>query len=345
MSIVRYETVSIEFAPNNFGLKDVSFEVEPGEIVYITGPSGSGKTTLMRLLTKEYTPSLGEVYFRDEPIAHISPGKVHHHRRRIGVVFQDYRLIPEMNVWENIALPLSVLGKKSAEIESRVTDLLKLIKLPDKAFHFPSQLSGGEAQRVSIARSLAMGPELIFADEPTGNLDPTSARSIAKLLHKVHELGTTVLIATHDQAVLGHDDTYRRIELDHGKLVGDSKRKKGSLSRKIKSSRSSEIKTKNIEQTSPQQKSTAIKKSKSATALKLSQDDTPKTDPDIKKDQDKAHNKDHMRDSTSVAPPNDAHEAKSRLHDSHQGSIWSKFFRKPKKSSNEEEGITEDDKD
>ncbi len=338
MSIVRYETVSIEFSPNNFGLKDVSFEVEPGEIVYITGPSGSGKTTLMRLLTKEYTPSAGEVYFRDEPIARIKQGQVHHHRRKIGVVFQDYRLIPEMNVWENIALPLSVLGKKSAEIESRVTDLLKLIKLPEKAFHFPSQLSGGEAQRVSIARSLAIGPELIFADEPTGNLDPETSHTIAKLLHKVNELGTTVLIATHDQEVLGHGDKHRRIKLDQGKLVSDNGPKKVPVSHKTKTT---EPKTTH-EGDEEQLKSSLENNSKNKTPAKDISDESTKS-ADATPENDDMSDKEASIDPTSVATPNDAHEAKSRLHDSHQGSIWSKFFRKPKKSSGEV--ITEEDKD
>lgn len=226
MPIIRFETVSKEFTPESYGLKEISFAVDPGEMVFITGHSGSGKTTLMRLLTKEYTPSSGDIFFHEEPLSDIGKGNIHHHRRRIGVVFQDYRLVSEMNVWENIALPLYVTGKKEHEIEQRVTDLLNLIKLPDKADQFPSQLSGGEAQRVSIARALAIGPEVIFADEPTGNLDPDTSRAIARLLLKINELGTTILIATHDQEVLRDHKTIRQIILEKGSLIKDTGKQK-----------------------------------------------------------------------------------------------------------------------
>lgn len=229
MPIIVFETVSKEFTPESFGVKDVSFTIEAGELIFITGHSGSGKTTLMKLLTKEYTPTEGEIFFQDEPLSEISKKSVHKHRRRIGVVFQDYQLVPEMNVWENIALPLYVAGKKENEIEQRVTDLLNLIKLPDKAHQFPSQLSGGEAQRVSIARALAIGPEVIFADEPTGNLDPETSRAIARLLKKINELGTTILVATHDQEILKDHSDSRRIELDKGKLVKDTHAKKTAI--------------------------------------------------------------------------------------------------------------------
>lgn len=232
MPIITFETVSKEFTPESFGLKEVTFTVEPGEMIFITGHSGSGKTTLMRLLTKEYTPTEGEIFFQDEPLSTISKRSVHKHRRRIGVVFQDYQLVPEMNVWENIALPLYVAGKKEHEIEQRVTDLLNLVKLPEKADQFPSQLSGGEAQRVSIARALAVGPEVIFADEPTGNLDPDTSRSIARLLSKINELGTTILVATHDQDVLKNHEHVRHMVLEQGKLIKDTAVKKSSESKK-----------------------------------------------------------------------------------------------------------------
>jgi len=147
------------------------------------------------------------------------------HRRRIGVVFQDYRLLPELNVWENIALPLSISGKAEGEIESRVTDLLNLISLADRALVFPKQLSGGEAQRASIARALAMGPSLIFADEPTGNLDKDSSLKIMKLFQQINELGTTVLLATHDVTLLDYLQKERQLALEKGKLAHDSQPK------------------------------------------------------------------------------------------------------------------------
>lgn len=227
MAIVRFDTVTKQFAEDFYGVKEVSFSVEPGEFLFVTGPSGSGKTTLMRLLLKEYSLSDGEIFFHDEPISTIKPRHVHLHRRRIGAVFQDYKLIPEMNIWENIALPLSVAGRSHDEIEQRVTDLLTLIKLPEKALLFPSQLSGGEAQRVGIARALASGPELIIADEPTGNLDPETALSIARLLRKINELGTTVLIATHDSSILAAYPETRMLILEKGQLISDQNTTRG----------------------------------------------------------------------------------------------------------------------
>lgn len=223
--------ISLVHVSKKFGdsaaLTDVNFEVEKGELVLIIGPSGSGKTTLMRLLIKEYEPTEGEIMFDGEPLAKVRGGKVPHHRRRIGVVFQDYKLLPEMNVWENIALPLSIIGKSQAETESRVTDLLKLVGLADKAMLFPSQLSGGEAQRVSIARALATGPGIIFADEPTGNLDPETSLSIAKLLRQINRLGTTLLLATHDSTVLTALADERKITLRKGELIDDTHPKQG----------------------------------------------------------------------------------------------------------------------
>lgn len=222
MPILALQAVSKVFLPAEDGVFDVSFTVEPGEMVFITGQSGAGKTTLLRLLTREYRPTRGEVQFADIPLSSIKNSKLHLHRRRIGVVFQDYRLITERNVWENVALPLLIVGEKSATIEQRVADLLTLVGLTQKALLFPTQLSGGEAQRVGIARALALAPEVVFADEPTGNLDKATSLSIARLLAKINSLGTTVLLATHDPYVLSEFESHRRIHLDKGKVVSDS---------------------------------------------------------------------------------------------------------------------------
>jgi cell division transport system ATP-binding protein len=222
MPILRFENVTKQFDVDSYGVYEVTFSVEPGEFIFVTGPSGSGKTTLMRLLLKEYAYNSGEIFFHDAPLSSVRSNHVHLHRRKIGVVFQDYKLIPEMNIWENIALPLWVTGKPSQEVERRVTDLLNLIRLPEKAFHFPSQLSGGEAQRVGIARALAIGPEVVIADEPTGNLDPETALHVARLLKKINELGTTVIIATHDKNIIATYPETRKIALEKGKLVTDS---------------------------------------------------------------------------------------------------------------------------
>ncbi len=223
MPILRFENVTKQFDTDSFGVREINFSVDQGEFVFLTGPSGSGKTTLMRLLLKEYSFNTGEIFFHDNPLSSVKNSHVHLHRRRIGVVFQDYKLIPEMNIWENIAVPLWVTGKADTEVERRVTDLLNLIKLPEKALHFPSQLSGGEAQRVGIARALAIGPELVIADEPTGNLDPETAQNVARLLKKINELGTTVVIATHDKNILATYPETRKIALEKGTLVEDTK--------------------------------------------------------------------------------------------------------------------------
>lgn len=224
--MIVFDKVSKQFFNDSFGVKEVSFEIEPGELVLITGPTGAGKTTLMRLLTKEYDPSEGEIIFNDTPLATIKRSKIPLHRRKIGVVFQDYRLLPESNVWENMALPLMIAGKSSNQIEKRVTDLLKLVKLESKADLFPREISGGEAQRVSIARALATAPTILFADEPTGNLDQETSKNIAKLLKKINELGTTVLVSTHDAIVLKELEEAHHLELENGELVADINPKK-----------------------------------------------------------------------------------------------------------------------
>lgn len=227
MPILTYADVTKQFGSDNVVLDSISFEVEPGELVLLTGQTGSGKTTLMKLLTREYYPTTGEIYFNDVPVHEIKMSKVHDLRRALGIIFQDYRLIKDLNVWENIATPLFITKKSEAEIEQRASDLLNLIGLAHKAEHFPSQLSGGEAQRVAIARALALGPELVFADEPTGNLDPETSKGIAQLLDKINELGTTILIATHDPILFDTFSKRRRIELAKGKLIKDTGADKG----------------------------------------------------------------------------------------------------------------------
>ncbi len=212
--MIVFSSVSKSFADEPTAIVDLNLEINEGDLVVITGPSGAGKTTLMKLLIKEYTPSSGEITFENRPLSQFKKSEIPALRRQIGVVFQDYKLIEDMNVWENIALPLYISNKKEAEIESRITDLLNLIGLADKAMQFPRQLSGGEAQRVSIARALANGPKVIFADEPTGNLDSEASIKITKLLKKINELGTTLLFATHDQLVLDELDKEKVVHLE-----------------------------------------------------------------------------------------------------------------------------------
>lgn len=199
-------------------LDDFSLTVEPGEFVFLIGKSGSGKTTLMRMLTQQVRPDSGSIIVDD-----IEVGKLRYHdtltlRRMIGVIYQDYKLLSERTVAENIALGLEIIGKPKQEIESRVSDLLNLIGLSEKADVFPTQLSGGEAQRVCIARALATAPRVLFADEPTGNLDDETAHSIVRLLAKINELGTTILMATHNQSLVERLQK-RVIALEQGKAV------------------------------------------------------------------------------------------------------------------------------
>lgn len=219
--MITFSSVTKRFGNGATALENISFHVNKGEFLFLTGPSGSGKTTLMKLLTKEYAPTSGEVVFDGKPLNKIKGSQIHHHRRNIGVVFQDYKLLPELNVWENIALALQIVGKSQKEIEERVTDLLDLVQLTDRAFHFPAQLSGGEAQRVSIARALATAPGVLLADEPTGNLDPQTTSMIARLFDKIHQLGTTIFFATHDVSVLSALP-HRRLYLEKGKLISDT---------------------------------------------------------------------------------------------------------------------------
>ncbi len=221
--MIEFVAASKVFQPSGSGVKEITFQVEPGEMVVITGRSGSGKTTLLKLLTGEYKLTSGDILFFGDSLAGLKKNKLHLHRRKIGAVYQDGRLINELTVAENVALPLSIVGTKLGEIQNRVLDLLKLVELESLIDLFPIQLSGGELQRVAIARSLALAPQVLFADEPTGNLDEQTSLAVAKLLKKINDLGTTVILSTHDSAVLDLLKSERQIHLSEGKLVKDTR--------------------------------------------------------------------------------------------------------------------------
>ncbi len=221
--MIKTEHVTKVYKDSVVALEDVSIEVVKGEFVFVVGPSGSGKSTFIRLLLKEEEPSLGNIYVAGKNIANLSPWKVPYLRRNIGTVFQDFKLLPERTVFENVAFALEVIGKAKNIIDRRTPEILELVGLGDKLNNYPEELSGGEQQRVSIARAFVNRPLILLADEPTGNLDPSTSVEIMKLLDRINKTGTTVIMATHDNAIV---DAMRRrvVELDVGKVVRDQAR-------------------------------------------------------------------------------------------------------------------------
>ena len=204
-------------------LNDVSVEVDKGEFVFLVGSSGSGKSTFLRLLLKEESPTSGSVFVAGKDLSRLSHWKVPTLRRQIGCVFQDFRLLPTKTVFENVAFALEVIGKPKHTIDKVVPEVLDLVGLDGKATRLPDELSGGEQQRVAIARAFVNRPMIIIADEPTGNLDPTTSIGIMRLLDRINRTGTTVVMATHDANIV---DSMRRrvVELDGGRVVRDQAR-------------------------------------------------------------------------------------------------------------------------
>ena len=204
-------------------LSDVSVEVEKGEFVFLVGPSGSGKSTFLRLVLKEDRPTSGRIRVAGKDLHRLSNWKVPHLRRRIGTVFQDFRLLPNKTVTENVAFALQVIGKPASTIKRVVPEVLELVGLDGKGGRLPEELSGGEQQRVAIARAFVNRPMILIADEPTGNLDPATSVGIMKLLDRINRADTTVLMATHDSTIV--DQMRKRvIELDDGSVVRDQTR-------------------------------------------------------------------------------------------------------------------------
>ncbi len=201
-------------------LEEVTLSVAPKEFISIVGHSGAGKTTLLKLLLAEERPTEGTVFFESIDINNLPSSALHHYRRRIGMVFQDFRLIPNKTAYENVAFAMEAVGRTDEEIRSDVPYILELVNLADKALHFPNQLSGGEKQRIAIGRAIVNQPDIIVADEPTGNLDPINAYEVVEILKKINELGTTVVITTHNKGVI--DAIGKRvITIDKGRLVRD----------------------------------------------------------------------------------------------------------------------------
>jgi cell division transport system ATP-binding protein len=221
--MIRFEDVSKTYKGDVLALRDISLEILKGEFVFLVGPSGSGKSTFLKLLLRDEVATEGKVLVAGRDIGRLGSWKVPQLRRNIGCVFQDFKLLPNKTVYENVAFALEVIGRPKHIVRTQVPQILDLVGLTKKALNFPTELSGGEQQRVSIARAFVNRPLILLADEPTGNLDPATTVGIMRLLDRINRTGTTVVMATHDQRIV---DAMRRrvIELDRGSLVRDQVR-------------------------------------------------------------------------------------------------------------------------
>jgi cell division transport system ATP-binding protein len=218
--MIYFDNVSKHYAGDSRALHEVTVSIEPGEFVSVVGHSGAGKTTLLKLLLVEERPTNGAIFFHSSNIHHLRRNHLTQYRQKIGTVFQDFRLLPNRTAYENIAFAMEAAGRADEEIATDVPYVLDLVDLREKMWNFPSELSGGERQRVAIARAIVNQPDLIIADEPTGNLDPINTYEIVQILKKINDLGTTVILTTHNKGVI--DSLGRRvITMDSGRIVRD----------------------------------------------------------------------------------------------------------------------------
>jgi len=218
--MIKFKQIYKIYPPDCRALEDINLIISEQEFICVAGRSGAGKSTLIRLLIREEAPSQGQILWHNHDIFQIQNRDLPFWRRQIGMIFQDFRLLPEKTAYENIAFAMEVGGRNNQEIERDVPQLLKLVNLVERADHFPSQLSGGEKQRVAIARALAHRPKLLIADEPTGNLDGLHTWDIIRLLIKINELGTTVVLATHDREIINGLEK-RVVILEKGRIIRD----------------------------------------------------------------------------------------------------------------------------
>ncbi len=216
--MLSFENVGLSYGMGPETLRDLTFSIEPDSFQFLTGPSGAGKTSLLKLILLSLKPTRGEITLFGEDAATLGKSAITQIRRRIGVVFQDFRLLDHLTLYENVALPLRVLGRDETGYRAEVFELLRWVGLFDRKFVRPTVLSGGEKQRAAIARALIARPELLIADEPTGNVDPTLARRLLRLFVELHKSGTAVVIATHDLALMEQYDSARRLVLADGRL-------------------------------------------------------------------------------------------------------------------------------
>jgi len=221
--MIKLDNVTKIYKGEHVALRDATVDIAKGEFVFLVGPSGSGKSTFLRLLNREETPEQGRIYVAGKDIGELPGYKVPYLRRNIGSIFQDFKLLPNKTVYENVAFALEAIGRPKSAIKEAVPQILELVGLAKKSGNMPDELSGGEQQRVSIARAFVNRPLILLADEPTGNLDPATSVGIMKLLDRINRTGTTVVMATHDRGIV---DTMRRrvIELDRSRIVRDQAR-------------------------------------------------------------------------------------------------------------------------
>ena len=218
--LISFDNVSKVYGDESVALEDVNFSVAPKEFVSLVGHSGAGKSTLIRMLLAEEKPSTGRVYLGDTDVHELKSDEINYVRRNIGVVFQDFRLLPHKNVYENISFAMEASGREDEEIEADVPYVLELVGLERKMWRFPHELSGGEKQRVAIARAIVNQPDVVVADEPTGNLDPLNTYEIVQILKKINDLGTLVLLTTHNKGVIDSLEN-RVISMENGRIVRD----------------------------------------------------------------------------------------------------------------------------
>jgi cell division transport system ATP-binding protein len=226
--MIHFQNVSKIYSPTSIALDGITLEIKPKEFISLVGPSGAGKSTVLKLLIAEERPTEGRIFFDGTEVTALGAGDLPYLRRRVGMVFQDYKLLSGKTAYENVAFAMEAAGRSPSEINENVPEVLELVDLEGKREHFPHQLSGGEKQRVAIARAIVNQPDVLMADEPTGNLDPANTWEIVRLLEKINELGTTVILATHDKQIVDHLGR-RVVSLESGKVVRDEEKGKYHL--------------------------------------------------------------------------------------------------------------------
>lgn len=223
--MIKLDKVSKAYGTGSLSLSEISIAIDKGEFIFLVGPTGSGKTTLFKLLIREILPTTGEIYIGDWDIVKLPRKKIPHLRKKVGVIFQDLKLLHDRTIFENVILPLEVIGVKTLDAKKKVEEILVQVGIEKHSNKFPIQLSGGELQRAAIARALILSPDVLLADEPTGDLDPVTGQEIIKLLLDINEKGTTIIMATHNQEAV-NSLSKRVLALDKGRLTRDQKKGK-----------------------------------------------------------------------------------------------------------------------